>query len=191
MNGYDFDDTIFRGNSMRRFSIFCTLRLPYLILFAPVLLLAFLLRAVRILNKNRFLHMISLFVALVPNAEKFAAKFWDKNIKRIKPWYLKQRRDDDIIISASPFFLINEACKRLGVGCIATKLSPRNARLTGKHCYGAEKVKMYREQFGDTPLATYYSDSMSDMPLFLFAEKGYFVKGNEITQLYENGEQIA
>ena len=189
MNGYDFDDTIFRGNSMRRFSIFCTLRLPYLILFTPMLLLAFLLRAVRILDKNRFLHMISLFIAFVPHAEKFAARFWDKNIKRIKPWYFTQRRDDDIIISASPAFLIEEICSRLGVSCIATNLDT-HARLHGKHCYGAEKVKMYKAVYGDAPLASYYSDSKSDTPMFKFADKGYFVKGNEVSLIYQNGAPI-
>ena len=184
MNGYDFDDTIFKGNSMRRFSIFCALRLPYLILFVPVLLLACILRVLRILNKNRYLHMISLFVALVPNVEMFVVKFWDKNIKRIKPWYLAQRRDDDIIISASPFFLVNEACRRLGVRCIATNLG-KNAHLTGEHVYGSVKVSAYTSVYGDAPLATYYSDSMSDTPMFKFAQRGYFVKGNKVRLLYE------
>ena len=191
MNGYDFDDTIFRGNSMRRFSIFCTLRLPYLILFVPVLLLAFLLRGLRILNKNRYLHMISLFVALVPNAEKFAVKFWDKNINRIKAWYIAQRRDDDIVISASPTFLIAEACRRLGVSCIATQLSPVGAKLTGKHVYGEEKVVAYKAVYGDRPLLAYYSDSMSDKPMFEFAERGYFVKGDAVNLLYQGGERVA
>ena len=190
MNGYDFDDTIFRGNSMRRFSIFCALRFPYLILFTPVLLLALLLRAMRILDKNRYLHMISLFVALVPCVEKFAVKFWDKNINRIKPWYLEQRRDDDVIISASPYFLIEEACKRLGVACIATNLDTR-ARLRGhRHVYGKEKVTSYIAIYEDKPLASYYSDSMSDAPMFQFAQKGYFVKGNQVTLLYENGVRV-
>lgn len=189
MNGYDFDDTIFRGNSMRRFSVYCTLRLPYLVLFLPVLLLGFLLRGLRILNKNRYLHMISLYVALVPNVRWFASKFWDANLKRIKLWYIKQRCDDDIIVSASPYFLINEACRRLGVKCIATNLDT-HARLHGKHCHGKQKVTMYIEQFDNTPLATYYSDSLSDTPMFKFAERGYMVKGNNITLLYENGKLV-
>ena len=190
MNGYDFDDTIFRGNSMRRFAIFCTLRFPYLILFVPVLLIALLLRGLRILNKNRYLHMISLYVALVPNVEKFVVKFWDKNIARIKPWYLAQKRDDDVIVSASPFFLVVEACKRLGVACLATNLDT-HGRLRGEHYYGKVKVSMFKLIFEGKQLASYYSDSLSDTPMFTFAEKGYYVKGDEVTLLYENGELVA
>ena len=187
MNGYDFDDTILRGNSMSRFAVFCSVRLPYLIIFVPVLLVAVVLRALRILNKNRYLHLISLFVALVPHAEKYAVKFWDKNLKHIKPWYLAQKREDDVVVSASPQFLVEEACKRLGVTCIATELNPKNARLTGAHCYGEEKVARFKAHFGETPLAAYYSDSLSDTPMFKFASQGYFVKGNKVTLMYENG----
>ena len=190
MNGYDFDDTIFSGNSMCRFAIFCSLRLPYMILFTPVLLVAVCLRGLRILDKNRYLHLISLYVALVPHTERFVAKFWDRNMRRIKPWYLAQRRDDDVIISASPQFLVEEACRRLGIRCIATQLSPVSARLYGKHCYGEEKVEVYKQIFGDQPLATYYSDSLSDTPMFQLAERGYFVDGGCALLLYENGQKL-
>ena len=190
MNGYDFDDTILKGNSMVRFSMYCSIRLPYLIIFIPVLIVAVLLRAVRILTKNRYLHMISWFVALVPHAERFASKFWDKNMKHIKGWYLAQRRDDDVVISASPQFLAGEACRRLGIRCVGSPLSPRSARLYGEHVYAEQKVETYKENFGDQPLATYYSDSLSDTPMFEFAEKGYFVSGNDVMLLYENGQKL-
>ena len=190
MNGYDFDDTILNGNSMVRFSMFCALRLPYLILFVPVIVVASMLYGVRIINKNRYLHAISWFVALVPRTEKFASRFWDKNMKHIKRWYLNQKRDDDVVISASPQFLAGEACRRLGIRCVGTPLSPRSARLHGAHCYAENKVDTYKEVFGDTPLATYYSDSLSDTPMFMLAEKGYFVYGEETLLLYENGEKL-
>ena len=190
MNGYDFDDTILKGNSMARFFVYCSLRLPYLFIFLPVLLLAVMLRAVRILNKNSYLHMLSWFVAAVPRAERFASRFWDRNMKHIKKWYLEQRRDDDVVISASPQFLAGEACRRLGIRCIGSPLSPKSARLDGKHVYAEIKVKIYKENFGDEPLATYYSDSLSDVPMFKLAEKGYFVCGNHVILLYENGKKL-
>lgn len=189
MNGYDFDDTIFRGNSTRRFYFFCMLRLPYLVIMVPIILLAGILYAVRILKKNTFLFVLEWYVALVPRADRFAVKFWNKNMKRIKAWYLEQKRDDDVVISASPRFLVEEACKRLGIRCIATNLDT-HARLHGKHCYGAEKVVAYKEVFGDTPLATYYSDSHSDTPMFTFAQRGYFVDGENVKLFYENGQKV-
>ncbi len=186
MSSYDFDDTIFRGNSMRRFSFFCTLRLPYLILYLPVVLVALFLRALRILNKNIYLLLLDSFVVFVPHAEKFVVKFWDKNIGRIKPWYLAQRQDSDVIVSASPNFLIAEACKRLGVRCIATDISTK-AKLNGKHCHGAYKVEMFRRVYGDVPPEAYYSDSFSDKPMWQFSHLGYHVKGNSVKLVYRDG----
>lgn len=189
MNGYDFDETIFRGNSMRSFSIFCTLRLPYLLLYLPVLLVAFLLRGLRILNKNVYLLLLEGFVVFVPHTEKFVDKFWDKNMRRIKTWYLQQKRDDDIVVSATPFFVVGEACRRLGVKCVATDFDT-HGKLTGKHCHGKYKVKYFTEQIGDVRLATYYSDSKSDTPMWRFAEKGYLVKGDDLKLVYQHGEKV-
>ncbi|MCH5157355.1 MAG: haloacid dehalogenase-like hydrolase [Clostridiales bacterium] len=189
MNGYDFDNTILYGNSTRRFSFYCTLRFPYLIFMIPVIVLALILRALHIISVNKYLHMLEWFIALVPNVEKYVVKFWDKNMKHIKPWYLENRRDDDIVISASPSFIVEEACRRLGVACIATNLDTR-ARLHGKHVYGKEKVSYYKSVYGDKPLATYYSDSKTDVPMFKLAGKGYFVKGDKVTLLYENSERV-
>ena len=162
------------------------LRLPYLVVMVPIMIVAGLLRGLRILNKDQFLFALEWYVALVPRADWFAVKFWNKNMHRIKQWYLEQKRDDDVIVSASPQFLVEEACKRLGVKCIATNLDTRG-NLHGKHCYGAEKVVAYKAQFDDNSLETYYSDSLSDTPMLRMAEYGYLVKGDEITLIYEHG----
>ena len=190
MNGYDFDNTILHGNSTRRFAFFCAARFPYLVLLVPFVLFVFLLRALRIINMNRYLHMLEWFLVFVPNVDKLVIKFWDKNMKHIKSWYLEQKRDDDVVISASPYFLVSEACRRLGVNCIATDVDTR-ARLHSPHVFGEVKVTAYKNVYGDQPLASYYSDSMTDVPIFKLAEKGYFVKGNEVSLLYDNGEPVA
>lgn len=190
MNGYDFDKTIIKGNSVSHFSLFCCVRLPYLWLLLPVFLLACLLYGVRIIGKDKFLHMLEFFIVFVPRREKFVKKYWDKRIKCIKPWYWQIKRDDDIIISASPDYLINEICGRLGVACI-TSSTGKHGTVKGKHCYGARKVELYRERFGDTPLETFYSDSMSDAPMFKLAKRGYYVKGNKITLIYQEGKRVA
>lgn len=158
-------------------------------IYLPVLLVAVIFR--RCVSSNTYYNMLTYFVKLVPNKQKFVAKFWDKNIDKTKQWYYDQRREDDIIISASPSYLVEEACRRIGVRCIATPVDLRTSNVIGgNHCYGKEKPTFYREQFGDTPLETFYSDSMSDEPMFKLAKRGYLVKGDRITLIYENGEML-
>lgn len=134
--------------------------------------------------------MLEFFVIFVPCKQKFVKRFWDKNYKCIKPWYFEVKKTDDLVISASPAYLIEEICARLGVRCI-TSASSKNGTVVGKHCYGQRKVELYREQFGQMPLETFYSDSMSDEPMFKLAKLGYLVKGDEITLIYRNGEKVA
>ena len=190
MNGYDFDKTILKGNSVRRFFHFCSLRLPYLWLLLPELLIAVILYGLRIIRKDGFLRMLEFFIMLVPCRKKFAERFWNKNVKHVKQWYLDAKRHDDVVVSASPDFLIDEICSRLGVVCIASPTNKRGS-VVGKHCYGEHKVTMFRDRFPEATLETFYSDNMSDAPMFRIAKRGYLVKGDEIAQVYENGQYIA
>lgn len=189
MNGYDFDETILKGNSVRRFFCYCFLRLPYLFIYLPVLFVAVIFK--RCINSNTYYNMLTYFVKLIPNKQKFVTKYWDKHINKIKQWYYDQQKEDDIIISASPSYLVEEACRRIGVRCIATPVDLKTSKVIGgNHCYGAQKPKFFREQFGDAQLETFYSDSMSDEPMFKLARRGYLVKGDKITLIYENGEML-
>lgn len=189
MNTYDFDKTILKGNSLFRFCTFCTLRLPYMLIVIPELLLTLALRKLRIIKKETFLKMMEVFVLFVPSKQKFVKRFWDKNMKHIKQWYLNVRRDDDVIISASPSYLIEEICSRLGVKCI-TSVSEQHCLVKQKHCYGEEKVVRFQKEFPNVVPETFYSDSMSDEPMMRFAQMGYLVKGNKITLVFQNGEKV-
>ena len=133
--------------------------------------------------------MVEFFVVLVPCRQKFVARFWNKNIKHIQKWYLDAQRPDDIVVSASPDYIINEICSRLGIACIASKTG-KHGQVVGKHCYGEHKVTMFRERFPEAELETFYSDSMTDAPMFEIAKRGYLVKNNKITQIYENGQPL-
>lgn len=188
MKAYDFDQTIIKSNSLFQFYLFCLLRLPYFLLYTPVQIVAVLLYACRIINKNSFLRILAFFVVFIPKKQWFVRRFWDKNMWRFKQWYFKQRCDDDVIISASPRFIVEEACKRLGLEVIATELDLYTGKLKDVHCYGPKKVERFKQRFGDIALEEYYSDSYSDIPMFKFAKRGYFVKGEEITLCYEDGQ---
>jgi len=190
MNGYDFDKTILQGNSVQRLFFYCMLRFPYLTLYLLVDLVVSILYALRILSKNAFLNALEGFLLFVPNRQKVVERFWDKNFKHIKAWYLEQRRDDDLIVTASPQFEVEQAAKRLGVTCIGTDLDPKTMKRNGVHCYGAKKVEAYKRAYGSTPLLSYYSDSWSDEPMFALAQKGYLVHGDDVFLVYENGNKL-
>ncbi|MCC8356575.1 MAG: polysaccharide biosynthesis protein GtrA, partial [Oscillospiraceae bacterium] len=53
-------------------------------------------------------------------------------------------------------------------------------RYLGENCNGAEKVRRYREIYGDTPIEGFWSDSRGDSPMAAIAERAYLVKGQEL-----------
>ena len=59
----------------------------------------------------------------------------------------------------------------------------RTGLIAGDNCYQNSKVTMFQQKFGtDTQLASFYSDSKSDMPMMLLAVKKYFVDGDVVTE---------
>ena len=185
MNAYDFDKTIYPGDSATHFWWYCVRRHPRAVSSA--------LRALGPLSKGLTGRLSrgdvkqALYTCLryMPDPEKEVKAFWDGHIRRIYPWYLSRRRDDDLIISASPAFLIEEACRRLGVRCLATTMDPATGRIHGENCRGEEKVRRFRTAFGSAAVEEFYSDSLSDRPMMELAERGYLVKNGAVVRRVE------
>ena len=89
---------------------------------------------------------------------------------------------DDLVVSASPEFLLAPACRRLGIRPpIASRVDARTGRYTGLNCKGAEKVSRFREQYPDAEIGQFYSDSRSDAPLAHLARRAFLVRGDSYT----------
>ena len=106
--------------------------------------------------------------------------FWEKNLSRIKQFYRQQHQDSDVIISASPEFLLKPLEKLLHITVIASRVSPADGKTTGSNCYHQEKVTRFFEKFPDGKIDRFYSDSYSDEPLASIAKEAYIVKEDRI-----------
>ena len=182
MNVYDFDKTIYPGDSATHFWAWCVSRHPAgLSSLGRVIPPG--LRALKgELSRGDLKSAMYSFLPLLEDPLSEAAAFWDSHIRRIYPWYLERRRDDDLVISASPDFLIGEACRRLGIRWMATDMDPATGRLQGPNCRDEEKVRRYREVFGDETVEEFYSDSLSDSPMMALAESAYLVKNGRVVR---------
>ncbi|MEG2014919.1 MAG: haloacid dehalogenase-like hydrolase [Clostridia bacterium] len=191
MKGYDFDKTIFKGNSYRHFYFYCLLRFPYLILYLPIQAFFMLLCILHIVSVDFGVQMFCKFTLFLPHRERVISRFWDKHIKRIAPWYFEQHDKEDFVISGSPRFLVEEGCRRIGISTvIATDVDIKYGNILGEHCLGETKLTEYKKVFGDAVLDEFYSDSLSDLPMLCYATRGYLVKHNERTLYTENGKVI-
>ena len=110
-----------------------------------------------------------------------AEKFWDEHISKIRTWYKGLQKEDDLVITASPEFLIRPICDRLGIkNLIASEVDPKTGKTLSTNCRDREKVIRYRAVYGNTPIENFYSDSYADSPLARMAAKAYMVVDGEI-----------
>lgn len=181
MNVYDFDKTIYNGDSTADFYLFSLKRHKKILFLIPSLAVAFTKYYLfKKGTKTEFKEKMYRFLKYC-DIEKDVMDFWDKNECKVKDFYFVIQREDDVIISASPEFLLKEICKRIKIkNLIASKVDSRSGIYDGINCHGEEKVKRFRQVFKNEPIDDFYSDSFSDTPLALIAKKAYMVNKNSI-----------
>lgn len=181
---YDFDKTIYSKETSMAFMFFFLKRHRSLI---PkfILNLTMILFNIKDLKKVKNI-FFSIFKGM--DIENDINLFWEKEMKNIYPYFFEEikenRKDADllILISASPDFLLEPIYKKLGFDIlISTKYS--NFTLIGKNCKKDEKLKRLNE-LGNFDVLCFYSDSLSDLPLFNIAKKKISInKGNKVLGL--------
>ena len=181
MNIYDFDETIYDSDSTKDFYFYCLRKYPKILLSVPCMAWAFFMYILGVKTKTQFKEKMYRFLRCVPDIDAALADFWDINEHKVKKWYKDRQKEDDIIISASPEFLLSPICKRVGIKhLIASRVDKHSGLYTGENCWGEEKVKRLYEVFPDAKCGEFYSDSLSDTPLAEIADTAKIIRGNEL-----------
>lgn len=181
MNVFDFDNTLLWGDSTARFFAWCLRHCPRMWLDVPAQAGNALLFALRLREKQAFKQRMLHFLTLIGDVDRAVDAFWQENLCRLKAWYPPRHRPDDVVISASPEFLIRPACAKLGISCvIGSPVDKRTGLFLGPNCHGQEKVSRFRARFPGGKIEEFYSDSHSDDPLAALAERAFLVKGERL-----------
>lgn len=177
MNVYDFDKTIFYPDSSVTFVKWELKRHPLIFLRClPVALWHGLLYLLRIISKEQLKEGAMRFIRYLPDIDADLRLYWDEHESWVCPWYLKQQRPDDLVISASPEFVVKPMTDRLGIRLIATSMDKHTAKIDGLNCHGEEKVRRFYKEFPEnTVVENFYSDSLTDTPLAKLAVKAYLI----------------
>ena len=181
MNVYDFDGTIFPTDCSIGFCFWCMKTRPKMwFTFAPKAIRNIILRKRGKIPEYLMQRKFFGYLTMVDNFDEEIERYWDKNEKKIAPWYLAQKRPDDLIISASPDCIIGPIAKRLGVNFMATEYDREFGVFTNNLMYAQEKAQ-YMIDHGFPVIDNFYSDSLADTPLALCAEKAHLVKDKAST----------
>ena len=181
MNVYDFDKTIYKGDSTLDFYLYCLKKQPLLILLFPIQIYGFLLYKLGIYRKVQFKEKFYIFIKFLKNREERLVSFWELHQARIQEWYFHQQQPDDCIITASPRFLLEPICKVLNIQhLIASEVEFTSGKCISENCYGEEKVVRFNEEFPNAVVELFYSDSLTDAPMANLSRKSFGVVGEDI-----------
>ena len=187
MNAYDFDGTIYDGDSSKDFYFFVLKKHPDIIKYIPYQISGILGYFFNLLEKTQAKERFFSFLKGVPDLDSCLSEFWGINEKKIKKWYLKSSQKNDVIISASPYFLLKPICDKMGIShLIASEVNRHTGKFESKNCYGEEKVKRFFEEFPNGNIATFYSDSISDVPLKEISQKSFLIRKDALIKWDEN-----
>lgn len=186
VNVYDFDKTIYRHDSGVDFYFFSLKKHPFKVLKStfktvPSLILYLFKKRSTLDLKDTILYFIN-----EVDLKKLVNDFWDTHEKYINNWYKKQKRKDDVIVSANTDFLLKEICKRLGIkNMIATTYDFKKKKHVGLHCKNKNKITMFYEKYPKYKMNKTYSDSKHDIPLLEEGKEAYVVKGEKLIKYYK------
>lgn len=180
INLYDFDNTIYKGDSSVDFYFYNLIRTPMMIIHLFVLIYAGILYMFKIINKTRMKEYAFSYLKYI-DVDKRVDNFWKTHKKNIKKFYLDSNKENDIIISASPEFLLRPMKKYLNFQLlIASKVDKKTGKFDGLNCHGEEKVRRLNALIENYEVMESFSDSKSDDPILKLAKKSYYVKGDKI-----------
>lgn len=183
MNTYDFDETIYYGDSEFHFIEYIFKKYPLEMkkYARRYKFYRFLQKKLKLISRDKARVKIFTFLKVLRDVDKDLEEFWASHTKNIKKWYYDVKRPDDVIISATPSFILEPIAQTLGNSLIGTLMNKKTGELTGTYNFGEEKVRRFKEIYGDVIPEKFYSDSLSDSPMANYANEAFLVTGDEFS----------
>ena len=187
MNVFDFDNTIYDGESVVDFFLYYCKKDKALLRYLPSVFSALLrYKSGKITIEQalkKYGKAVSDYYAKHPDIPEETELFWDCHMHKIKPFYKDIQSDDDLIISGSPEFSLDIICKRLGIKRYIGSLIDTKTGEVKRLCIRENKVKAFFKEYPDTQIDNFYTDSVNDLPLIEISKNAYLVKGKKITKI--------
>ena len=185
---YDFDGTIYDGDSSLDFIKFCILKKKSLVLHLPKMLLSLIKYKLKLISKETMKECFFNIISKFDNIDLLIETFWDKHDKKLKSFFVnKKTHNNDIIASASPIFLLEPITKKFKVkDLFASPIDKKTGKYNGINCRGVEKVRLINNKYPNCEILEMYSDdAKADKPLLELAKKSYIVKKDKIINYKE------
>lgn len=187
MKVFDFDNTIYRGESSIDLALYMMKKNKKIIRFVPSIFFNLVKYKLCLISMEQMETIINDFCSSVMGSKDelpaIIDGFWRTHAGRLDSRILKRIGPQDIIITAGPDVLIEGIKERLGTDkIIASKIDPDTGKIIYLN-YKDNKVKRYKELYGEKPIDALYTDSYNDRALMDISNRVYLVKRKSIRKV--------
>lgn len=185
LNIYDFDGTIYNGDSSIDFLIYSIKNKKSLLKYFPKILLFMILNRLGIVSIKEFKQVYFSFIKEIKNLNQFVEDFWKVKNKKINKFFFENiKKEKNIyVISASPEFLLKPYLSKFeNIKLIATQIN-KDGILIGENCKSEEKLLRLKKVEKDFVIENFYTDSLVDLPLIRQAQNSFYVHKGMVEKL--------
>ena len=187
INVYDFDQTIYDGETLIDYIMYYIRHDRKIWKYVPKLLVIAFKDKFHLFTVEEAIQAYAFFLegyyVTLDDPAANIVDFWNKNEKKIKPWYAGVKKDSDVIVSGTLDFILEEAAKRIGFKRYIGSSIDENTGKFKRLCFLDNKVKYFKELFPDDEIENFYTDSMNDKPMMDISQHVFIVKKDKITQI--------
>lgn len=145
-NVFDFDGTIYDGDSSIDFFLFALKKKKRLIFHIPIIIFYYILLCFHRIKKEKMKEIYFSFLKKFTIKDHLVEEFWITHNHKLKPELIKLVKEEkSCIITASPEFLVAYPFAKSKIKVIGTDINQKNGRVTGKNCESKEKIKRLKK----------------------------------------------
>lgn len=187
MQVFDFDNTLYKGESSFDFAMYVIQKHKDLLKYMPL--------AIRLLCKYKFgrlspeeyveylNHSIKKVFDQKDEILSLAKDFWIKNSYKLDFDMIKKIKKCDVIVTACPDFLMDPVKEALHTKHIlCTKMNIKECCIEYLN-FNDNKVKLYQKEYPYTKIKNFYTDSFNDQPMMDISKHVYLVKNGCCTKI--------
>ena len=187
MNVYDFDNTLYKGESTVDFAFFMMRHNPKIYTWIPTIFWYLLMYKLCLVTKERMERVLNDFLkVLIQDSYDLSAMvraFWRENSHRLNLPLIRKIRPGDVILTASPDFMMNAIGKRLGTAHILCSKVDIPTKTILYLNFGTNKVKHFRQIYPHAAAERFFTDSYNDQAMMDLARRVYLVEGSSIRRI--------
>ena len=180
MKAFDFDNTIYRGESSIDLAVYMIRNNKKIILYLPMIFKNLVKYKLCMIGREEMEIILNDFCQAVmgdkDEVPEIIDRFWQTHTHKLNRRILKLISPEDIIITAGPDILINGIRDSLHTDhIISSEVDLNSGRFTYLN-FKDNKVRRFKELYGDTPIDVFYTDSYNDRALMEISDRVFLVK---------------